>query len=24
MKKLEVSSKTDLYLLARTHIKQPY
>jgi DNA-binding NarL/FixJ family response regulator len=24
MKKLEVSSKTDLYLLARKHIKQPY
>tara|TARA_B100001059_G_scaffold88624_1_gene87139 strand:+ start:1262 stop:1906 length:645 start_codon:yes stop_codon:yes gene_type:complete len=24
MKKLEVSTKTDLYLLARTHIKQPY
>jgi len=24
MKKLEVNSKTDLYLLARKHIKQPY
>jgi len=24
MKKLEVSTKTDLYLLARKHIKQPY
>ena len=24
MKKLEVSNKTDLYLLARKHIKQPY
>ena len=24
MKKLEVSSKTDLYLLAKKHIKQPY
>ena len=24
MKKLEVTSKTDLYLLARKHIKQPY
>jgi hypothetical protein len=24
MKKLEVNSKTDLYLLASKHIKQPY
>tara|TARA_X000000368_G_scaffold158892_1_gene125195 strand:- start:221 stop:556 length:336 start_codon:yes stop_codon:yes gene_type:complete len=24
MKKLEVNSKTDLFLLARKHIKQPY
>ncbi len=24
MKKLEVNSKTDLFILARTHIKQPY
>ncbi|MDA9276468.1 LuxR C-terminal-related transcriptional regulator [Flavobacteriaceae bacterium] len=24
MKKLEVNTKTDLYLLARKHIKQPY
>ena len=24
MKKLEVNSKTDLYLLAKNHIKQPY
>ena len=24
MKKLEVGNKTDLYLLARKHIKQPY
>ena len=24
MRKLEVNSKTDLYLLAKKHIKQPY